>query len=685
MKHRSSGRVIFIFGLLFVLLPLFILAILHEQDLRQNAQQAPDKPNIIVIMTDDQRWDAMETLPTVTGKLANNGVTFTNAYLTTPLCCPSRAAFLTGLFAHNNGVWKNDAPRGGYSTFKKKEKETIAVWLKQAGYKTGIFGKLMNNYMSGTHKSPGWDKWYVAIGGQQYFGQEMSENGKIKQTSQNVYFNDLITNESVKFIKDTKQPFFLLFSTNIPHGSQEQEDGPGGLDSPELPQRFRGKCDGITPWKEPPSFNEKDVSDKPKWVKELKGPSAKSVANYHKGQRCALKVVNESIDKMIAALGEERMQNTVFIFYSDNGYSYGEHRHIKKNCFYEECARTPLIISYPKLLKEKKTSDALVSHIDITATIAELAGTTVPVKIDGKSLVPILKGSAGKTREAVLIEIDSGAKTGGYAIRTAQYKYTELNSGEKELYDLTKDPYELENIEKKAEMQAVKTDLAAKLKLLKEDKDIPLTSPTISTTPSPSQTTGTPTRTGTPSSSPTGSSSPSPSSSPTTGTLSLTIGLHGIGSSGDNRSKTADLSNKDPETKERDITVELYNEKNEKVTSLDGSVTYDESKGVFTGTLPYSVSPGLYTIKVTIDTYLRKLLPGFITVKQQTPITLPSVTLVAGDTNSDNILNIQDYNALLDCYEQNDCNGTTDINDDSETDGKDMNLWLREILQQRGD
>jgi N-acetylglucosamine-6-sulfatase len=435
--------------------------------LKQHAQVAT-KPNIIVIMTDDQPYDTMTSLPTVTGRLANNGMTFTNAHLVTPLCCPSRSSFLTGLYAHNTGVWLNS---DGFRQFKKKEDRTIGVWVKNAGYRTGIFGKLMNNYNNGGHVSPGWDDWFVSVGSQHYFGQKMSDNGREVGYPNSAYFNDVITSRAVNFVRDAKEPFFMVYTPNIPHFAGDEGDGSDELSGPLVPAGFaEASCTDIPAWNPPPNFNEADVSDKPAWVRQLNGPSLSRAQKFRKDQLCALKLVNASIDKIIAAVGEARMQNTVIIYYTDNGYSTGEHRYVKKNCLYEECARTPLVISSPALFSERKTNDSVVSHIDITATIADLAGAVIPVKINGKSLLPILRGDTDSVRDAVLIEVKAQNKTvTGAAVRTKEYKYTKYNTGEREFYDEINDPYELQNQINNPAYQSIISDLSAKLTSLKAE------------------------------------------------------------------------------------------------------------------------------------------------------------------------------------------------------------------------
>lgn len=481
MKKQFTHPLFVRFGavVLFFAIILTVFLAMQPQDPRRFAAEG-DKPNIIVIMTDDQRWDAMETLPTVTKTLASRGVTFTNAYVTTPLCCPSRASFLTGLYTHNTGIWENNGLGENTDRLGNKNKQTIAVWLNRAGYQTALIGKYLNGYAKPEYVPPGWDKWFAFSGGQGYYDYDISQNGNSKHFGRNDsdYSTEVLRREAVDFIKNVNEPFFLLFTPVTPHpwsgGKDSDEDAVPGLAAPPIAPKHQGECT-VSQWQRPPSFNEQDVSDKPQWIRNQINVSASKVQQFRRAQLCSLKAVDEAIADMLKALGRPRIDNTVIIFYSDNGYSYGEHKYVKKNCFYEECARTPMVISYPKLTTSAKISEEFALNIDLAPTIADLAGIRIPVKVNGKSLVPLLANPDANIRDVFLLEVRSGKENyTGNAIRTDQYKYTELNTGEKELYDLTNDPYELENKAANPEFVSIVQDLSARLRLLKEDQEPPI-------------------------------------------------------------------------------------------------------------------------------------------------------------------------------------------------------------------
>jgi arylsulfatase A-like enzyme len=397
-----------------------------------------DAPNIIVIISDDQRWDTIDFMPTVKNKLAEQGIKFTNSFVTTPLCCPSRASFLTGQYVHNHGVLTNKPPEGG--ALKFDDASTIATWLKGAGYSTSFVGKYLNGYADMSPYIPaGWDDWHV-FRSPGYYSYTLNENliHYTFGTSEGDYSTDVLKDRALEFIRNAKQPFFLLFAPFAPHVS----DTLFPLPAP----RHVGKCGSLDPHR-PPNFNEVDVSDKPSWVNELpllKKSGIKEVDKLRKNQICSLKAVDEAIDSIV---NEAETDNTVIIFTSDNGFLLGEHR-IKqgKQCIYEECARVPLIIKYPKLISGPRESDKLVLNIDLAPTIAELSGAIPNIQVDGKSLMPILSDLDNEWRSDILLEYYF--RTGPYtsAVRSMQFKYVELGTGERELYDLTNDPYELNNI-----------------------------------------------------------------------------------------------------------------------------------------------------------------------------------------------------------------------------------------------
>jgi arylsulfatase A-like enzyme len=226
----------------------------------------------------------------------------------------------------------------------------------------------------------------------------------------------------------------------------------------------------------PPNFNEEDISDKPQWVDdELANPHTMDKA-YQKSLR-SLMSVDEAIPKLLDAVHNiDQEQNTAIIYYADNGEAWGEHRLKEaKNCPYEECTRVPLILHFPKLISESRQNDQMVLNIDLAPTIADFAGVNIPSKVDGLSLMPLLINPTADWRDQILIEHwptdeGHGAIIPEFsAIRTKEWKYVEYINGEKELYDLVNDPYEMENLVNEIKYKPFMSVLATHLQELRED------------------------------------------------------------------------------------------------------------------------------------------------------------------------------------------------------------------------
>src|SRR3989344_6521810 len=389
--------------------------------------QVGPKPNIIVIETDDQRWHTIDYMPTVKNRLIGEGITFTNSFVTPSLCCPSRSSFLTGLYAHNHGVLTNSYPDGGVEKFN--DNSTLATWLKGAGYSTSLIGKYLNGYGNNRNPPfipPGWTNWHVFLG-TKYYDYDLYENGVTNHFGSTAadYSTDVLRDRAVRFIQNAKEPFFLWFTPFAPHAK------------PIAAPRHVGTCDSLAIPKTP-ATNEMDVSDKPLWVRKLPLQGIGAVTSPARSQICTLKAVDEAVAAILSTLGT-KLNNTVVIFTSDNGMSWMDHRWGSKPCIYEGCNRVPLVIRYPKLIPTATVNDKLVLNIDLAPTIAQLSGVAPASLVNGQSLVPLLSNPSADWRSDFLIEYVGG----NFAVRNKQYKYVELGTGDKELYDLTVDPYEL--------------------------------------------------------------------------------------------------------------------------------------------------------------------------------------------------------------------------------------------------
>ena len=425
------------------------------------------RPNIIVIMTDDQ--DDMGTLDVMTNvksRLLKQGVRFINSFAENPICCPSRATFLTGQTSHNNGVWGNipGHPKAG-GVGALADGSTLSVWLQQAGYYTGLIGKYLNGYGTATPTTyipPGWNTWQGLVDPftYRYYNYIVNENGTLHTYGNTAadYQTDVLSGKAVDFINaraNSSQPFFLWLTPLAPHV------GRPGVGVPEPAPRHKGLFSDI-PLPQPPSFNESDISDKPQFMKDniplMDGPTVAEALDSYRKRRESLLAVDEMVAKVIDTLRQtNKLNNTYIIFTSDNGWFNGEHRFPEgKTLIYEESIRVPLIIRGPGV-PVGQTRDQLVNNTDLAPTILKLAQATAGLIQDGRSIIPIIKNPGLPGRTAMLFEgIDAIYKSPlfGYytAIRTKRFVYVEHTPHDgsevvtdKEFYDLQNDPYQLQS------------------------------------------------------------------------------------------------------------------------------------------------------------------------------------------------------------------------------------------------
>jgi arylsulfatase A-like enzyme len=402
--------------------------------------------NVIVIVTDDQSFDSiphdpvvMPYLQSATGDPDDHWIVFRNGFVTTPLCCPSRATLLTGRYSHHHGVQTND---DGHLL---DESETIAAWLDAAGYHTGLVGKYLNQYPfdRGAYVPEGWDRWW---GREQGALTSLYENYTVVQQGVPVHYGveeedyatDVFGAAALEFIRDAplEQPFLLWFAPTAPH--------PPWTPAP----RHDGAFADLT-LADPPSVGERDVGDKPAWVRALPPLDEAERARLREARRRAFEALL-SVDEAVRSIAEAveargDLDRTVILFVSDNGYAFGEHRWERKECPYEPCTRVPFLVRFPPV--DHRIEDALTSTVDVAPTIAELAGLDPPPSVDGTSLVSVLEEDAAAPRGPVFLEWAGDASVPGWSqVRTRVAAYVELETGERELYDLRRDPDQLTNV-----------------------------------------------------------------------------------------------------------------------------------------------------------------------------------------------------------------------------------------------
>jgi arylsulfatase A-like enzyme len=439
-----------------------------ELELTQEAE-TPMQPNIVFILTDDLDFALAQKMPNLRSLLVEQGASFENAFASQSLCCPSRATVLTGQYAHNHGIKDNKPPEGGFQKFRNEglEEDTIAVRLQQeGGYRTAYFGKYLNGYPGAEPASyvpPGWDEWHGKLLETLYYGYGINHNGEVVSYGSETedYFTDVLSRQAMEYVRNAASdpnPFFIHLAPEAPHGpATPAERHKDAFADEEAPR--------------PPSFDEENVSDKTSWIRKadrITEDEASEIDTYHRKRLRSMLAV----DEMVASLVEElestgELDNTYIFFTSDNGWFEGQHRIRKeKDRPYEESARVPLFVRGPGVPAGAGVEN-LVLNTDLAPTFAGLAGLK-EFPADGRSLAPLLKDKDHTWRSAVLLEGFVGHKFRAYgAIRTETYKYVEYDNGEKELYDLTNDPYELESIHESADPSLLE-DLQARLEELRD-------------------------------------------------------------------------------------------------------------------------------------------------------------------------------------------------------------------------
>ena len=451
-----------------------------------SAEKNDKKPNFLFILVDDQPHDAVgfsERYPFLKtpniDKLASEGVNIKNFFVTQSICSPSRASFLTGTYPHIHGVNQNNK-------FVDPDWDTYApysVHLQKNGYETAHIGKIHMAHKRGKkHIRPGFDYWFSFIGQGQYFDPRVNDNGI--ETQEKGYITDILTKKTIDWLenkRDSNKPFSL----NLWHKAVHEKHLPAPRHKdlfkneklPEPPhdthkETFKGKPE----WQRRKTFGFKwkkgDVI--PAELKEKKWP-----INKYKNMQLlrSLIAVDESLGKVIEALEKiGELENTVIIYSSDNGYFMGEHTFKDKRLAYENSIRVPMIIRYPRLIKESTEIDEQCLNIDLAPTILDLAGIDKPNYMQGESMLDIITGKKNsKWRKSILFEyyVDDAWPYAGpdqLAVRTNQFKLVDnfLENDIDELYDLINDPGEMNNLINDEEYETIELELRNESKRLQK-------------------------------------------------------------------------------------------------------------------------------------------------------------------------------------------------------------------------
>ena len=442
------------------------------------------RPNVIVVETDDQNAESVRDMPNVQSQIVDKGVTFKNNFVNFSDCCPSRATFMTGQYAHNSRILGNSRPKGGFRKFQKLHGgNNLAVWLQKAGYKTALVGKYLNGFgaRGAAHVPKGWNQWYSGMGPttQSVYDYDLDQNGRVVHYGTDVqdFKQDVFTEKAVGFVRraaPARKPFFLWLTYTAPHNAPPNPNPqpPGNCFGAAKPAPRHADAFDSAQLPERPNFNEADVSDKPQQVRRLSLLDSQDISNETRQYRCqleALQSVDEGVDAVLDQLRKtNELRRTYVVFTDDNGYFYGEHR-IRggKGKPYEESIRVPLAIRGPHI-PHGKTSRQFAINADMAPTISAIAHAKPRVVMDGRSLLPFARHPGKTVSRELSIEAKRFQATRGFdALRMHRWMYAHYDTGEKELYDLKKDPFELENVHGKRGYRKVERRLARRLRHLR--------------------------------------------------------------------------------------------------------------------------------------------------------------------------------------------------------------------------
>jgi N-acetylglucosamine-6-sulfatase len=453
-----------------------------------NTTAAEARSNVVLIQTDDQTLEQLYArdregrliMPNVVRNIGRDGVTFDRYYVTYPICCPSRASLLTGLYVHNHRVLINRPPFG-YPAFRRSPAfgYNLATWLQGAGYETIHVGKFMNFYGDAdpSEVPPGWSDWETVISGEgarRYYGASYDINGALVGPLGDWnglipdpadcliavplsggacnYSTDVDTALAVNAVLDHSgrhRPFYLQVDYTAPHMDLIEPLGPA------VAPRDEGSARGVR--HRPPGYDEADISDKPLFLRgyrRLSDAQRADIDQRYRRELESLRAVDDGVGRIVDALAASgQLQNTYIFFVSDNGQFHGEHRIAQgKYLPYEPASHMPLLVRGPGIAPGSRSS-ALVANIDIAPTVARIAG--VEPRADGRSILQFARNPNLRSSRPILLEGYSMPSTGAFpnnnaaavldyfGVLAGRFKYIHYAYGDRELYDLDRDPHEL--------------------------------------------------------------------------------------------------------------------------------------------------------------------------------------------------------------------------------------------------
>jgi len=447
---------------------------------------AQQPPNIIFILADDHRYDAMGFMNKIAGlqtpgmdRMAREGAHLKNAFVSTALCSPSRASILTGQYAHTHTVVDNDAPLPANLVF-------FPTYLQKKGYQTAFFGKW---HMGNTddQPQPGFDYWLSFRGQGQYLSPTFNINGKVVPQPKGSYITDLLTAQTLQWLnnRNTEKPFFAYLSHKGVHAefqpAKRHQGKYAGVPVNCPPSMYLTATDSSKQYGIPTAPTTKvNYAGIPRWVRQQRyswhgvdfmyNGAIRFDDFYHRYLE-TLQSVDESIEQVINWVNEQGLaSNTMIVYMGDNGFSFGEHGLIDKRHAYEESMRVPLLIWAPGMVQPNKVMEQVIMNVDLAPTFLDLAGIEKPGQMQGFSFAQQLKTTTGKwQREKAFYEyywetaFPQTPTT--FAIRSDRYKFIYYQGvwDTNELFDLQEDPYEMNNLVKDTAFRRIGLALKAEL------------------------------------------------------------------------------------------------------------------------------------------------------------------------------------------------------------------------------
>lgn len=410
------------------------------------ANAADTRPNIVLVTTDDMNDYDLRWMPETRALIEREGTEFTDFSSQHPLCCPARASLLTGQYAHNNGVHHNQGPYNANALVNPDN--NIGAWLQDGGYRTGFIGKFLNGF--DRYPVAGWNRFNHSMQASMFnaYGYEFSDDRSIPD---DLHMSDYVGRQTVGYVRDFAgdRPFFIWTSQIAPHNMKVTRGWPTVKTAIPAKRHRDLYSNAMPPSLDKPSFNEANVKDKPKYLRDnMEMRDRRTIIKAFRQRIRSLKAVDEQVGHLVAALkATGELRNTVILFTSDNGYLLGEHRLVGKNYAFEEAMQVPMLIRGPGIPVGSTVEPMTI--VDVAATVADVANVEPQRTQDGRSLIPVANGEPGYDR--FLIQAGHQARSWSFrGIREEQWTYAEHYGGEdvdgRELYDRDSDPYQLRNV-----------------------------------------------------------------------------------------------------------------------------------------------------------------------------------------------------------------------------------------------